>query len=129
MEILVDASALLAVVLNESERDWIMGISAGATLTSPAVLHYEVGSALVAMYKRKKLSQQEVLDAQMIAQSVPVRLVAVDVHGAIEVAMRLGSYAYDAYYLQSSLDLKLPLLTLDEKMRADARTLGIAVLE
>lgn len=52
MEIVADASAFLAVVLNESDRDWVIHKTAGRSIISPEVLPYEIGNALIAM-KRK----------------------------------------------------------------------------
>jgi predicted nucleic acid-binding protein len=43
--------------------------------------------------------------------------------------VRFGMYAYDAYFLECALSLRLPLLTLDKAMKSVARELVIEVLE
>ena len=49
MEIVADASVFLAVILNESDRDWVIHKTSGTGIVSPEVLPYEIGNALIAM--------------------------------------------------------------------------------
>ena len=44
MEIMSDASAFLAVVLNEIDRDWVIENTSGFSIVSPEVLPYEIGN-------------------------------------------------------------------------------------
>ena len=55
MEIVADASAFLAVVLNESDRDWVINKTLGRKIISPEILPYEIGNALIAVRKRVAL--------------------------------------------------------------------------
>lgn len=129
MQLVVDASAFLAVALNEDERAWIVSTTQGAKLAAPTVLPYEIGNALVAIVKRGRLAEDEALAALRVAQSIPVQLGPVDVEAAIGIAFQVKSYAYDAFYLHFALSRKLPLLTLDSSMRKAAKALGISVVE
>jgi predicted nucleic acid-binding protein len=47
----------------------------------------------------------------------------------LDIAGRFGTYAYDAYFLECALSLRLPLLTLDKGMKSIACELAIEVLE
>ena len=129
MDMVVDASAFLAVALNEAEREWIIDVTAGATLATPAVLPYEIGNALVALVKRRRLSQDQAQGALAVTRAIPVRLLPVDVGAAMGIAFTVKSYAYDAYYLQCAKQQVLPLLTLDGPMRKAAQNLGIPLVE
>ena len=129
MDLVADASAFLAVSLNEPERERVIGFTKGATLVSPVVLPYEIGNALVAAAKKGRLDHPAALHALRIAQGIPVHLVPVDVAEALQVAFRLGLYAYDAYYLQCARETGFPLLTLDARMGRAARILGLSVVE
>lgn len=128
MEVVTDASALLAVILDEPERGSIIDATQGATLISPLALPYEIGNALIAMRKRGRIEEDAILPAWNAAQQIPIQLVAVEMENALALALANGIYAYDAYYLQCSLSLRRPLLTLDGKMREVAQKLDIRLL-
>jgi len=128
MEIVADASAFLAVVLNESDRDWVIHKTTGRSMVSPEVLPYEIGNALIAMEKKGRLNDREILRAFELTQRIAVRLVSVKIHEAIKIAVRFNIYAYDAYYLQCCIENKLPLISLDDRMCDIAGRLGIKVV-
>ncbi|TLD41581.1 MAG: hypothetical protein JETT_2127 [Candidatus Jettenia ecosi] len=128
MEIVADASAFLAVVLNESDRDWVINKTL-EKIVSPEILPYEIGNALIAIRKKGSLNDREVLKAYDISQRIAVKLVPVKIHDAIKIALRFSIYAYDAYYLQCCVENKLPLISLDDRMCYAARNLSIKVVE
>jgi len=129
MEIVADASTFLAVVLNESDRDWIINKTTGQSIVSPEILPYEIGNALIAVRRKGRLNDREILRAFDLSQQIAVRLVSVKIHDAIKIAMRFDIYAYDAYYLQCCIENKLPLISLDDGMCDIAVKLGIKVVE
>ena len=129
MEIVADASAFLAVVLNESDRDWIINKTTGQSIISPEVLPYEIGNALIAVKRKGRLNDREILRAFDLAQRIAVSLVSVKIHDAMKIALRFNIYAYDAYYLQCCLEHTVPLISLDDRMCDVARNLNIRVVE
>ena len=129
MEIVSDASAFLAVALNEFDRDWVIERTSGSTIVSPEVLPYEIGNALIAMKKKGRLNNREILRAFDITQRIAVRLVPVRMRDALRMALRFNIYAYDAYYLQCCIENRLPLISLDDRMCDIARGIGITVME
>jgi predicted nucleic acid-binding protein len=129
MEIVADASAFLAVVLNESNRDWIIQKTAGKGIVSPEILPYEIGNALIAVKRKGRLNDREILRAFDLSQRIAVRLISVKIHDAIKIALRFNVYAYDAYYLQCCIENKLSLISLDGRMCDIAENLGIKVVE
>lgn len=129
MEIVADTNIFLAVALNEPEKDRIIQMTVDASAMAPEILPYEIGNALSAMVKRRKLSKVEALEAEQVASRIPVRLIGVDVQASLQLALRHNIYAYDAYFLQCARVFSRPLLTLDRRMRKLADQLGIKVLE
>ncbi len=125
----IDTSALLAVLLEEPERPALIAVTAGAVLFAPASLPWEIGNALVAAIRRRRLTVVEAQRAWDSCESIPLRLVEVDIGKAVAVATELGLYAYDAYMLGLARARGLPLLTLDTKLSAAARMSGITVVE
>ena len=129
MDVVADASAFLAVVLNEAARDSIIRSTAGRGIVAPEILPYEIGNALVVVRKKGRLSDSEVLQAFNRVQQIAVTLLPVTIPEAVRLAMQFGIYAYDAYYLQCCIENRLPLLSLDARMCEVAERLRIQILE
>lgn len=129
MEIVADASVFLAVILNESDRDWIIKKTIDGSIISPEILPYEIGNALIAVRKKGRLNDREIIKAHALSQRISVKLVSVNIHDSLKIAMRFNMYAYDAYYLQCCIENKLPLISLDDRMSKVARKLNIRVVE
>lgn len=128
MDVVSDASAFLAVALNEAEREGIVNKTVGCGLMAPDVLPYEIGNALIAVKRKGRLNDREILRAFHVSQGIAVRLVPVKIADALRLAIRFNIYAYDAYYLQCCVENHAPLLTLDGGMSDVARRLGIEVV-
>jgi predicted nucleic acid-binding protein len=128
MEIVADASAFLAVVLDETDRKWVIEKTSDLVLVSPEVLPYEIANALTAMKKKRRLTDPEALKAFNISQSIPVRLVPIRIYDALKIAIKFKIYAYDAFYMQCCLETKLPLISLDNRMCEVAKSLSIKVV-
>jgi len=129
MEIVADTNTFLAVALDEPERATIVELATGHDLVAPAVLPFDIGNALTALMKKGVLQAKEVGMVWDAVQAIPVDLRAVDIKEALGIAVRFGMYAYDAYFLECALGLRLPLLTLDKAMKSAARELAIKVVE
>jgi predicted nucleic acid-binding protein len=123
-----DASVFLAVVLNESDRGWVIDKTSGTVIVSPEILPYEIGNALIAIMKKGRLDRKEVLRAFDISQKIAVKLVPVRISDALKIAGRFNLYAYDAYYLQCCIENRLPLISLDDSMCDVAKNLEIKVV-
>ena len=96
---------------------------------APEILPYEIGNAVSAMVKRRKLSPVEALKAEKLARRIPVRLVSVDVQASLQLALIHNIYAYDAYFLRCAQVYSRPLITLDRRMKQVAVQIGIKVPE
>ena len=129
MRIIADTNIFLATVLEKPEKGRIIELTAGHELVAPDILPYEIGNALSALAKKHVLSAEDVHLAWQVVQSIPVQLCSVDIGSALRVAMNAGIYAYDAYFLECSLQIRCPLLTLDRRLKAVARDIGIQILE
>ena len=129
MDIVADTNIFLAVSLDETEKGRIVSLTQDASITAPEIVPYEIGNALSAMVKRGKLTKAEALKAEHVTNLIPARLVSVDIHASLKIALAQNIYAYDAYFLQCAKAYSLPLLTLDKRMKHVAKQLGIPVLE
>jgi predicted nucleic acid-binding protein len=129
MDIAVDTSALIAVIVGEPERDKIIKITTGHTLIGPGSIPWEVGNAFSAMFKQGRLSLDDAKIGLEIFQGIPIRYVETDIANALKLSKEVNMYAYDAYLLDCAMRYKSPLLTLDQKLQSAAKILKIEVLE
>jgi predicted nucleic acid-binding protein len=129
VQVVIDTSALLAVLLEEPERPALIAATQGAVLLAPASLPWEVGNALVALVRRRRLTPAEAGLAWTAYEAIPRRLVDVDVGEAIGLAIELGLYAYDAYFVVLARRRRLPLLTLDRRLGTAASRVGVDLVE
>lgn len=129
MDIVIDTSALLAVVLGEPERDRIVELTVGHTLIGPGAIPWEIGNAFSAMLKRRRVTLAEAQEGLRIFQTIELRFVNVDMAQAISLAHRIGIYAYDAYFLECAVRHAAPLLTLDHGLKRAAKVARITLLE
>jgi len=127
--LVIDTSAVLAVLLAEPARPALIAATEGCSLVGAPSLPSEVGNALIAAFRRRRLSGEAVLGAWTSYQKVRVRLAEIDVPNALEIAVELGLYAYDAYVLETARAQRLALLTLDGALARAAGRLGIRLLE
>ena len=129
MNLVIDTSAIIAVIANEPERPAIIGHTVGANLAAPASVHWEVGNAFSAMFKRRRITLLQAKQSLRSYEQMLFRFIDIDLGQSLELSERLGLYAYDAYVLTCALKLRSPLLTLDKQLITAARLVGVRVLE
>ena len=129
MDIVIDTSAVIAVIANEPEKPAIVEHTLGANLIAPASVHWEVGNAFSAMFKRRRISLSQAKEAIKSYERIVFRFIDIDLGQSLDLASRLNMYGYDAYVLACALNLRSPLLTLDKKLAAAAPVIGVKVLE
>ena len=128
VKVVADTNTFLAVALNEPEKEWLVQATAGCDLVAPTLLPYEIGNALSALARRGLIAPSQLRTAWDAAAGIPVELIAVDCCASLLLAGRFQIYAYDAYFLQCSLDKRIPLLTLDRSMKRIAKQLDITLV-
>ncbi len=129
MVVVIDTSALIAVLVSEPERARIVEATQGVDLVAPASVHWEIGYALSALLKRRRATLAQAQFALTADSSIPIRLLDVDLALALEIASEHALYAYDAYLITCSLSQRAPLLTLDRGLARAATAAGTQLLE
>jgi predicted nucleic acid-binding protein len=127
--VVIDASAVIAVVTNEAHKPALIRLTGGVELLSPASLPIEVGNAFSAMFKRRRISLPEAKAAVEAYKRIAIRLTTIDLEQALDLSHQLGIYAYGAYLIACGLQYRSPLLTVDGGLRDAARRVGVEVLE
>ncbi len=125
MNIVIDTSAIIAVIVAEPERDAIIAATSGHTLIGPGSIPWEIGNAFSAMIKQRRIGVADAQQGLEILDSIPLQYVNVDMAHVLSIAAQVNAYAYDAYLLDCALRHAVPLLTLDRILRRAAGALGI----
>jgi predicted nucleic acid-binding protein len=128
MEILMDACAIMAVIVKEPERDLIVQLTQDAVMVSPDMVSYEIANALTKMMKKKVIEKERMINAYIFFKKIPVKTVEIDIEKALAIAWDYKIYAYDACYLEAAARLNLPLLTFDSNMIKVGKELGIKTI-
>jgi len=129
MDVVIDTSALIAVIVAEPERNGIIEITTGNTLIGPGSIPWEIGNAFSAMFKQNRITLKEAQKGLAIFQSIPLRYVDADFYNVLKLSRDTRMYAYDAYFLDCAIRRKAPLLTLDQDLKTAAKRLNIETLE
>ncbi len=117
----VDCSALSAILFDEPARDDALARLAGRSLHAPNLLDHEIAS--VALKKRQLDWPADSLALALSDYTAyDLELHAVDVPAQYELAARYKLSAYDAAYLWLAAELRAPLATFDRKLATAAQT-------
>lgn len=129
MSLIVDTSVIISVITNENNKDRLVTLTEGENLIAPSSIHWEVGNAFSAMFKRKKIDIALAEKAIEYYNMIPLKIVDVDIYNSLEIAYQYNIYAYDAYFLECAIEFNAPLLTLDSKLREIAKQINISIVE
>ena len=125
MNIVIDSSAIVAVIVAEPEKDAIVAATSGHTLIGPGSIPWEIGNAFSAMIRQRRVSLADAQRGIEILDGIPIQYVNVDMSNVLSIAALVNAYAYDAYFLDCALRHGAPLLTLDRTLSRAADTLGV----
>ena len=128
-KIVIDTSAVIAVVANEPAKPAIIRLTEGMELVAPAALHWEIANAFSALFKKRCLSLSKSVEFFNAYRQIPIRFADIDAIAAMRLAYQLDIYAYDAYFLECALREKAPLMTLDGGLLTSAKKIGVSVKE
>ena len=125
----MDASAIMTVILNEPNKAKVIKLTENCTILSPEIISFEIGNALINLFKRQKIAEAKLLEAYKNFIAMPIRNINIDIERALKIACKYKIYAYDAYYLETAYRLKLPLITFDKLMKEVGSDLNIRILD
>jgi predicted nucleic acid-binding protein len=129
MEILLDASAIIAVIADEPEAQIVIDCTQNATIVSPSIISCEIANALTRMMRKKIIvTEEQLLNLIKNFKLIPLKIVNIDLEKTLKIAWHYKIYAYDAFYLEAAKRLQLPLVTFDDNMRKIGKELGLNVL-
>lgn len=128
-KVVVDASIIIAVVSNEPQKSPLVQITQNVNLIAPHSIHWEIGNAFSAMFKRNRISIEDAIKAIVAYGKIPIRFADVELDEALKLAHALNIYAYDAFIIRCAIKYKSPLLSLDQQLLNVAKMAKAQVLE
>jgi predicted nucleic acid-binding protein len=134
----LDASVALAWLVDKPVSPYAIhvrnSLSAGTRGLVPALWHLEMANGLVVATRRKDLSADDANKGlefieQMLVYAIESDADPVSVRSAFATARTHQLSAYDAVYLDLARREGLPLATLDQRLRAAAKTAGVELFQ
>jgi len=129
MDILIDASVLLAVITDQPQKENLIKVTEGASLVAPFSVHWQIGKVFSDMLRRQRITLEQALRAIAAYQAIPITLIDVELDDALRLAALLDADIDDATVIQCAIEQDLPLLTLDLTLADLAQRAGAQVLE
>jgi predicted nucleic acid-binding protein len=116
--VVVDASALGAILFNEPEGPAVAHRLGVAALLAPGPLSYEIANICVTKMRRHRAQRDLLLAAFALLDRIDIEIVDVDAREVVALAEETGLTAYDASYLWLARRLDARLVTLDTELAA-----------
>lgn len=128
-KVVVDASIIIAVVSNEPDKMTLIQMTENVNLIAPPPIHWEIGNAFSAMFKRNWISIEDAIQAIIAYEKIPIRFADIELDETLKLAHALNIYAYDACIIRCAIKYKSPLFSLDQKLLNAAKMAKVQVLE
>ena len=116
MAVVVDASAIAAIMFGEPEGPVLAAHLEGETLLAPWLIDAELTSAALKRARKRPEDAPQILVSLQAALTLPLSRVAVPGVEVFVLAARTGLSAYDASYLWLARSRDLELVTLDAEL-------------
>jgi predicted nucleic acid-binding protein len=129
MDIVVDTSVIIAVISNEASKPTIIQATQKSDLIAPSSIHWEIGNAFSAMFKRNRVTLNAALQAIEIYKQIPIRFVEIELEEALRIAHQLNIYTYDAYLIRCAQKYSAALFSLDAALLGKAEQFRIKVIK
>jgi len=116
MTLVVDASAIAAVLFAEEHGATIRAHVRGESLIAPQLIDFELANICWKRIRREPGSQLVMLSMLAGVDTLSIRRVPVPPSEVVNLAVRTGLTAYDAAYLWLAHSRDLELVTLDGQL-------------
>ena len=135
MPFVLDCSVTLSWLLpdeRDAATDALIGELERTTAVAPAIWPYEVANALLVVQRRARIGDDDLDRVRGALAALPIEVEAVASHHVLsavsDLGRRLDITSYDAAYVELAARRRLPLATLDARLRKACNVLEIEVL-
>ena len=123
MAVVVDASAVAAMVFGEAEGDDVRRRLKGHELHAPSLIDYELANVAWKKLRGARAHAEATFAALAVAGRLNLHLTQPDPVAVLALAVATALTPYDASYLWLARTMNLELITLDERLRRAAERL------
>ena len=116
MILVVDASAIAAVLYGEPEGATIRAHVRGETMIAPSLIDYELANSSLKKIRREPEKGAVVLAMLRGLETLAIRRVPTPALDVAALAVKTGLSAYDASYLWLAMSNDCELVTLDARL-------------
>lgn len=116
MTLVVDASAISAVIFGEPNGPTITAHLEDESLVAPALIDYELANIAWKKIRRHPAQHLQINAAIATLQRLQITRVPVPIDEILSLAVDTGLSAYDASYLWLAMSRNLELVTLDNEL-------------
>lgn len=110
-------------------KNRLIEITKNAELIAPPSMHWEIGNAFSAMFRRGRIRLEQAKLALNEYKKIPIKSHDVSLDSVLELSKKYNLYAYDVYFLLCAKKLKVPLLSLDKEMIENGKRMGLNIIE
>jgi predicted nucleic acid-binding protein len=121
MAVVVDASAVAALVFGEAESDDVRRRLSDHALHAPSLIEYELANVAWKKLRGAHADAEATFAALAIAHRLNVHLSQPDPVEVLALAVATALTPYDASYLWLARAMGVPLVTLDQRLARAAR--------
>jgi predicted nucleic acid-binding protein len=118
--VVVDGSAVAALLFGEPGGPGVADRLEGRALYAPTLLRYELASVCLKKGVAEPHQRERLRAALQLFRRLQIREVQVPSHALVEAATASGLTAYDAAYLWLSRELEGELVSLDDQLNRAA---------
>ena len=135
MAFVLDCSVTLSWLLIDERgaaTDALIDELERTTAVAPAIWPYEVANALLVAQRRARIDDDDLIRVRRALAALPIEVEAVAsdhiLAAVADLGRRLDITSYDAAYIELAVRRRLPLATLDARLRKACAVLKVAVL-
>ena len=136
-EFVFDASLTMAWCFEDEASDLADGLldrlQTGAQALAPSIWPLEVANVLLVAKRRGRIMEAEAAQFLDLLGGLPIEVRMASpqhiLHAVRQLAEAQGLSAYDAAYLDLARQEGLPLASLDQRLRDEAGSAGVALLD
>jgi len=135
MAFVLDCSVTLSWLLPDERgaaTDALVDELQRTTAVAPAIWPYEVANALLVAQRRARIGDADLIRVRRALTSLPIKVEAVAsqhvLYAVSDLGRRLDVTSYDAAYVELAARRRLPLATLDARLRKVCAALKVEVL-
>ncbi len=115
--VVVDACAVAAVLFGEPDAEVVVDRIGAAPLAAPGLLWYELASVCLKKRSAHPRAAKKLLRMFALLDHLNIAAVAVDHAETVQLAQKHRMTTYDASYLWLARYLRVPLITLDQRLQ------------